>query len=147
MNQETKYFPLTPETAAPLVDAPCFDNPVDPAQLAAFVADPNHLLIYATQGDAVVGFASGNVLFHPDKPPSFFVNEVGVEDAYRRQGIASELCNRLMDMARARGCEGIWLATETDNAPARALYTSLEARETEGVVVYDWDGAMDDMEG
>ena len=47
-----------------------------------------------------------------------------------------------MERARARGCKGIWLATETDNIAARALYRRLGADETTGIVVYDWDGAM-----
>ena len=38
----------------------------------------------------------------------------------------------------------IWLATETDNQPARAIFNKLNARETQSVVVYDWDGVMDD---
>ena len=49
----------------------------------------------------------------------------------------------LIRLVRARGCVGIWLATERNNAAARGLYRKLDARETEGIVVYDWDGAMD----
>ena len=88
--------------------------------------------------------ASGTVLLHPDKPPMLFVNEVGTHQHVRRQGIARRLCAALFEAARARGCKGIWLATETDNAPARALYHALGGRETEGFVIYDWDGALDD---
>ena len=137
-------FHLLTAATAPLLDgAAIFDGPVDAAQLAAFVADPGHEMIFATLGPRAVGFASGTVLLHPDKAPSFFVNEVGVEEDMRRRGIAAALCTRLMDRARACGCRGIWLATETDNAAARALYRHLSARESEAVVIYDWDGAMD----
>ena len=137
------YARLTAETASSLVGAPCFDNRVDPAGLDAFVADPGHEMIFAEADGTVIGFASGTVLLHPDKPPAFFVNEVGVEEEWRRQGVATELVRRLLDLARERGCRGVWLATETDNAAARALYRALGARETGGIVVYDWDGAMD----
>ena len=125
------------------VEAGLFDNPIRPDQAEAFLNDPAHLLVLAFAGDQAVGMATGQLMLHPDKPPAFFLAEVGVRDAWQRQGIAKRLCARLMDEARARGCEGIWLATEDDNTAARALYRSLEARETSGIVVYDWDGAMD----
>lgn len=141
------YHALDAENADALLPADVFDNAVDPAQLAAFVADPNHELVYAMAGARVIGFASGAIHFHPDKPPAFFLSEVDVTPDWQRQGVAKALCGQLMDIARARGCEGIWLATETDNIPARALYRSLDARETEGIVVYDWDGAMDGHPG
>ena len=47
-------------------------------------------------------------------------------------------------LAGARGCEGIWLGTEEDNRPARALCRRLGGRESFGTVIHDWDGAMDD---
>ena len=143
MNDTATYHLLDPQTAPLLGGADVFDNPVDPAQLAAFLADPGHHMVLAMQGSRVIGFASGNVLLHPDKPPAFFINEVGVNENMRQRGIATELCRRLMDLARGKGYRGIWLATETDNTAARALYRKLQARETDAVVVYDWDGAMD----
>ena len=121
-----------------------FDNPVRPDQARAFLHDPLHEIVLAFADQVVVGMASGMVMFHPDKPPAFFVAEVGVRDAFQRRGIAKRLCTALMQIARQRGCEGIWVATELDNRPARALYRSLDARETDDIVVYDWDDrAMD----
>jgi ribosomal protein S18 acetylase RimI-like enzyme len=74
--------------------------------------------------------ASGTVLLHPDKQPAFFINEVSVVEDLRRTGIATALCERLLEVARAKGCKGVWLATEADNAEARALYRKLRARQT-----------------
>lgn len=143
MADDLRFHTLTEDTADMLRGADVFDYAVDAAQLSAFIADPGHHLIFATKGDQVVGFASGTVLLHPDKAPAFFVSEVGVNDAFQRQGIATALTAQLLDMARAEGCLGIWLATELDNTAARALYRKLKARETKDIVVYDWDGAMD----
>jgi ribosomal protein S18 acetylase RimI-like enzyme len=53
------------------------------------------------------------------------------------------LVENLLAIARSRGCKGIWVATEGDNSAARALYAKAGARMTDGIVVYDWDGAMD----
>ena len=125
------------------VEEGLFDNPMRRDQSAAFLKDPLHEIILAFDGANAVGMATGQILLHPDKPPAFFVAEVGVRDSHLRRGIAKQMFAELMEVARVRGCKGIWLATETDNVAARALYRSLDARETDGIVVYDWDGAMD----
>ncbi|MFV2002826.1 MAG: GNAT family N-acetyltransferase, partial [Paracoccaceae bacterium] len=72
------------------------------------------------------------------------VNEVGVHDDYLRRGIGSRLTKALLDLVQADGDYDIWLATEHDNVAARALYNKLGARETGGIVVYDWGHAMDE---
>ncbi len=143
MNAAITYHRLDAETAPLLATASVFDNPVDPQQLARFQASEGHELVFAFSDGKVIGFASGTVIFHPDKPPAFFINEVGVEEAFRRRGIGTELCRRLIHIAQDHGCRGFWLATEDDNTAARALYQGLNARETSGIVVYDRDGAMD----
>lgn len=127
-----------------LLGAEVFDHEVDARELARFVAEPAYELVFACSGERVVGFCSGAILRHPDKKPIFLINEVGVMEAWQRRGIGFALCRILIRRARSRGCKGIWLATETDNAAARALYGKLRGRETEAVVIYDWDGAMDE---
>ncbi len=120
-----------------------FDHPIRRDQAVAFLTDPLHEIVLAFDDDVAVGMATGVIMLHPDKPPAFFVSEVGIRDAFQRRGIGKQVTAKLMEIARARGCEGIWLATEADNMAARALYNALEARETGDIVVYDWDGAVD----
>lgn len=144
VRHEITYHTLTRQNAHRLEGSDAFDNTIDAEQLSAFLEDAGHEMVFAASGSEVVGMASGNVMLHPDKPPMFFVNEVGVSEEFRQRGIATTLCNLLIGLARTKGCRGIWLATETDNIEARALYRKLNARETDGIVVYDWDGAMDD---
>ncbi|MGB0439123.1 MAG: GNAT family N-acetyltransferase [Paracoccaceae bacterium] len=139
MTDMPSYHRLCPETAHLLHGADVFDYPVDPEQLGRFVKDQGHHLVFARVGAQVIGFASGTVLLHPDKPPAFFINEVDVVPDFQRQGVATALCRKLIAMVRAQGCVGIWLATEADNHAARALYRGLAGRETDAVVVYDWD--------
>lgn len=143
MTASVTYHRLEAGNARLIEGAEVFDNPVAPAQLAAFLADDGHEMVFAVSGGAVAGFASGTVLLHPDKPPAFFINEVGVAPQMRRRGIAADLCRLLIRIARDKGCRGIWLATEGDNTAARALYQRLDGRETAEIAVYDWDGAMD----
>lgn len=118
-----------------------FDNPVDPTQARAFLADPLHHMVLAFVDDLAVGMASGTVLLHPDKQPAFFVNEVGTRDGWTRQGIATALCQKLFEIARGIGCEGIWLGTEADNPGAIALYRSLDGEEVPGVY-FGWDDGI-----
>lgn len=143
MREKMQVRLLDAGDAALILQSPAFDAPAGKSRTAAFLADQNHLIAGAVRDGVLIGFASGAILLHPDKPPFLFINEVGVEDAFRRRGIGRRLCDVLMTAARLRGCRGTWLATETDNEAARALYRSLDGRETEGIVVYDWDGAMD----
>jgi ribosomal protein S18 acetylase RimI-like enzyme len=120
-----------------------FDEAVDAVQAAAFLADPMHEIMLAYDGDLAVGMVTGTILLHPDKPPSMFVNEVGTRDGWQRRGIARALTERFLDLARARGCEGIWLGTEPDNVPALGLYRMLGGQELT-FVGFGWDGAFDD---
>ena len=146
MGDGITYRCLGPGDLGLLLSVPegLFDKPVDPDQVRAFLAGPGHLIVVAIDGEQVVGFASGSVLLHPDKQPSFLINEVGVREEWRRQGIGRAVCENLFDAARARGCsDGIWLGTEPDNVPALALYRAL-AGDEKLIVGFAWDGAFDD---
>lgn len=146
MNETITLAVLGPDDLAILlaVEEGLFDNPIVPEQAKAFLSEPHHRIILAFDGQVCVGMASGQVMLHPDKLPAFFIAEVGVRDAYQRRGIARRLCERLKLVAKDLGCDGVWVATDHDNIAARGLYRSLEARETDEVVVYDWDDpAMD----
>ena len=126
---------LGPDDLDLLLEVPegLFDNRVDRGQSLAFLSDPRHELVLAFDGDVAVGLASGSILLHPDKAPAMFINEVGVRDSHRRQGIGAEITRCLKAIARARGCQGIWLGAEADNAPALALFRTLGGDELAGV--------------
>jgi ribosomal protein S18 acetylase RimI-like enzyme len=121
------------------VDPDVFDHPVEPSLAAEYLAGPNHLLAVAVQAGTVVGMASGIVYVHPDKPRQLFINEVGVAETVRRQGIGQRLVQALLAEGRVRGCIEAWVATEENNEPARALYRSLAGKEeTDRAIVYTW---------
>ena len=121
------------------VDADVFDNPVQPALVEAFLANPANVLVVAVAEETVIGMASGIAYVHPDKPLQMFVNEVGVAERFRRRGIGKELVRALLDQARELGCAEAWVATEVGNAAARALYATLGGEEDpEHAVVYTY---------
>lgn len=128
------------------VDPDVFDGPLLPVSCREFLEGSNNLLVVAIQEGVVVGMASGLIHIHPDKPRELFVNEVGVAGRCQRHGIASRLVTILLDQGRKRGCAQAWVATEEDNLPANALYTSLGGRPDEDrAVVYSW--ALRDPDG
>ncbi len=120
------------------VEEGLFDGPLQPAQVFQFLAQGTHEIVLALAEGKAVGMATGVVMLHPDKEPQFFINEVGVRDAWQRRGVGRALVRRMRDVAEARGCMSVWVATEGDNDAARAMYRKLGAQETEDVVIYDW---------
>src|SRR5919107_1836622 len=101
--------------------ADLFDGPPLPAATERFLADPTHHLLFAYDGaDRAIGMISGIKTTHPDKGTEMFIYELGVAPAARLQGVATELVKALADLARRRGCYGMWVGTEPDNAVAQA---------------------------
>ena len=116
-----------------------FDGPIDATQLAAFVADPQHLMILAVEEETVVGMLSAVEYLHPDKAPQIWINEVGVTPACRRRGIGRALVGRMLEVARARGCTGAWLGTESDNVAAQRCYQGVpNGKAPEDFLLYEW---------
>jgi aminoglycoside 6'-N-acetyltransferase I len=121
-----------------------FDEAVRPELVQRFLATPTYRIIVALDGDLVVGVVTGFTHFHPDTPEEFFVNELGVDDAYLRRGIGTSLMRAILHEARGMGCTDAWLGTEHSNAPALALYRKLmtadDTEEAMSVFTYDLEG-------
>jgi ribosomal protein S18 acetylase RimI-like enzyme len=130
------------------VDPDVFDHAVQPALAERYLSTPGNLLAVALQERVVVGMASGITYVHPDKPLQLFVNEVGVAGTCRGKGIGKRLVLALLERGRELGCIEAWVATEVENAPARALYRSLEGVEDRNhAVVYTWRLAVREESG
>ncbi len=99
-----------------------FDAPPAPALVEAYVRDPAQRLILAIAGDLAVGQVKTVLHRHPEKPPTLFVEELGVAPDWRRQGIGTRLVHEALRLAEEFGCAELWLATEPGNDAARALY-------------------------
>ena len=121
-----------------------FDEPVRPDLTRRFLATPSYRIFVALDGDLVVGMVTGFTHFHPDKDEEFFVNELGVDDDYRRRGIAEQLLRTILAEARAMGCADAWLGTEHTNGAALALYrkvmTGGDTEEAMSIFTYELAG-------
>lgn len=114
-----------------------FDEPPIVEHTEAFLAAEGHHLLLAVDGDDPIGFVSGIETRHPDKGVEMLVYELGTREDRRREGIATKLLAELEQIARARGCYGMWVGTEPDNAPAQATYRAAGYAGPEAVVHFD----------
>lgn len=127
---EIRLLSMTDGPVLQTVAEGVFDNPVDRALAAEFLADPRHHICVAVEDGAAVGFASAVHYVHPDKPTELWINEVGVAPAFQRRGLAKTILQKLLSHAWSLGCMEAWVLTDEDNAPARALYKSVGGEET-----------------
>jgi ribosomal protein S18 acetylase RimI-like enzyme len=120
--------------------ADLFDAPPRPDATERFLAERNHhlLLAYDDNGRAV-GMITGVETTHPDKGTEMFIYELGVAPTARLQGVATELVRALAGIARDRGCYGMWVGTEPDNAAAQATYRRAGASDEAPFVLLNWD--------
>jgi ribosomal protein S18 acetylase RimI-like enzyme len=110
------------DSGAVLRAARLFDAAPQKEYVARFLAAANHHLLLAYDGEQPVGFVSGVELTHPDKGTEMFLYELSVDEAHRRRGIGRSLVSRLGELARERGCYGMFVLTEADNEAALATY-------------------------
>jgi aminoglycoside 3-N-acetyltransferase I len=116
-----------------------FDEPSDAAATEAFLASPtHHLLVAHDETGRPIGLISGVETTHPDKGTEMFLYELAVDEASRRQGVATRLIEALGELARARGCHGMWVAVDPDNAPALATYRRARPAAEEPAVIFSW---------
>lgn len=99
--------------------------------LQAIVSDPHIHLIVARDGEKIVGMAILFVMVHPDDI-SGYVDYVVVDDAYRGQGIGSQIMQKLMSVAREHHVEELNLTSRPSREAANHLYQKLgfEKRDT-----------------
>ncbi len=117
-----------------------FDYPIDQDQLQAFLSDERHFMVVAVDEGTVVGMASAVEYFHPDKPPQFWINEVGVASTHRKRGIGRSLVEELKGIAKKRGCVYAWLGTDKKNKAAQRCFGSVPNGEApQEFLLYEWD--------
>ena len=114
-----------------------FVDPIDPALLKEYLAEPLMLMVVARQGELVVGQARCAIHRHPEKPADGYVDDVRVTPAFQRGGVARAMLTELERWARERGCVDLWLATDAGNMGARALYERFAS--SKPCVLYYWD--------
>jgi ribosomal protein S18 acetylase RimI-like enzyme len=121
-----------------LAGADLFDAPPTEGWSARFLESEGHHLLFALEDDEPIGFVSGVETTHPDKGTEMFLYELSVAPDYRNRGVGRALVGALAELARSRGCYGMWVGTEADNAAALATYRAAGAAPPESCVTLSW---------
>ncbi|HVF05710.1 MAG TPA: GNAT family N-acetyltransferase [Frankiaceae bacterium] len=127
------------DAAVVMAAAELFDSPPLPDATARFLAERGHHLLMAFDGETAVGFVSGVETTHPDKGTELVLYELAVAPAARGAGAGRALTEALAALGRERGCYGMWVLTDEDNAAARRTYAAAGGRETKRQVMVEWD--------
>jgi aminoglycoside 3-N-acetyltransferase I len=134
--------PLGPADVDSVLGAPgLFDEPPTREATERFLASPGHHLLMAfdDDGERALGFVSGVEMTHPDKGTELFLYELGVDERARGHGVGTALVEALRAVAVERGCYGMWVLTEDDNAAALATYRRAGGADPEPQVMVAWD--------
>ena len=119
-----------------------FDEDVawDDAQGRRFLADPDALLLVARWDGVPCGFLTAYRLQRFDRRRAEVVlYEIGVEEPFQRRGAGRALVEEAKRWATEVGADELWVMTEEDNAPARALYAAAGGAEESGFTMFDYD--------
>lgn len=128
MDLEIRKLTIGDDAVLSQVAGDVFDEPIDPARLKDYLADPSHHMFVAIADGLAVGQCAAVVHRHPDKVTELYIDEVGVAPAFQRQGIARKMLEAMFALGRELGCGEAWVGTENDNTPARRLYEERGAK-------------------
>jgi len=91
-------------------------------------------------GRTLMGVASARLEIKPyHKARWLYVDEVDVCSDQRQKGTGKAIMRKLIEFANEAGCEEVWLATESDNHAANALYRSLGPSDVAQIVGYTYN--------
>jgi ribosomal protein S18 acetylase RimI-like enzyme len=121
-----------------------FDDLPRPDAVRKFLAEPTHHLLIAYADGQAVGFVSGVELTHPDKGTEMFLYELAVDEDHRQRGFGTALVQELGELARSRGCNGMWVLADDDNAAAAATYRKAGGEIESQPVMFSWRFAADE---
>jgi ribosomal protein S18 acetylase RimI-like enzyme len=111
----------------------------DPEQGPRFLSHPDTLLLVARWDGQACGFLTAYRLQRFDRRGAeVLLYEIGVAEPFQRRGVGRTLVAEAKRWAAEVGADELWVLTEDDNAPARALYAATGGREETGLVMFDY---------
>jgi ribosomal protein S18 acetylase RimI-like enzyme len=118
-----------------------FDGASRPDWTRRFLDSADHHLLVAYADGVVAGMVTGVETTHPDKGTEMFLYELGVLEGLQSRGIGRALVAALADLARDRGCYGMWVLTDYDNVAALKAYGAAGGVQDGRPVMLSWNFA------
>src|ERR671912_539453 len=104
-----------------------------------FLAHPDTLLLVARWDGEACGFLTAYRLQRFDRRGAeVLLYEIGVEEPFQRRGVGRALVEEAKRWAADVGADELWVLTEDDNTPARALYAATGGREETGFTMFTY---------
>jgi ribosomal protein S18 acetylase RimI-like enzyme len=111
----------------------------DPEQGERFLIHPDTLLLVARWDGEACGFLSAYRLPRFDRRRAeVLLYEIGVQEPFQRRGAGRALVEEAKRWAAEADADELWVLTEDDNVPARALYTATGGREDLDVTMFEY---------
>lgn len=98
----------------------CFSDPWSEASIASELHNPLSTWLVALDGDRITGYVGSQAVLDGAD-----MMNIAVDPAYRRQGVAAELVERLVTVLKEKGVICLALEVRASNTPAIALYEKL----------------------
>lgn len=107
------------------------ENPPNRAWLFDLLSDPNFVCLVAeAKNGQIAGGVCAYILKKFEQQRSeLFVYDLGVDEAWRRQGVATALIQHLKPVAQAVGAWVIVITADDGDTPATSLYRKLGVEE------------------
>ena len=100
------------------------------AYLEKLLGGEPFIAIVAFKGEIVVGgLAAYELKKFEQERSEIYIYDLAVDEAHRRQGVATGLIEHLKSIAKERGAYVIFVQADYSDEPAIALYTKLGVRE------------------
>jgi ribosomal protein S18 acetylase RimI-like enzyme len=111
----------------------------DAEQGRRFLAHPDTLLLVARWHGEACGFLTAYRLQRFDRRGAeVLLYEIGVLEPFQRRGVGRALVEEAKRWAVDMGADELWVMTEDDNVPARALYAATGGREESNLTMFDY---------
>jgi aminoglycoside 3-N-acetyltransferase I len=106
------------------------DNQPDDGYISELLASDTFFALVAEEGSEMLGaIAAYQLKKFEQKRSEFYIYDLAVAEAYRRQGVATMLIESLGKIAKEYGAWVTFVQADPSDAPAVALYGKLGIRE------------------
>jgi ribosomal protein S18 acetylase RimI-like enzyme len=111
----------------------------DAEQGQRFLAHPDTLLLVARWNGEVCGFLSAYRLQRFDRRRAeVLLYEIGIAEPFQRRGAGRALVEEAKRWTAEVSADELWVLTEDNNTPARALYVATGGRMETGLTMFEY---------